>query len=81
MMFRRYGPMENVSDELGGGYIVVSVTNKVDIVLIVAGLDMTQEAEDCDRFRLLLSGYQFSPIQVGTLLSGYEVGALSFEKV
>ncbi|GJT67264.1 probable beta-D-xylosidase 6 [Tanacetum coccineum] len=91
------GPMANVTDELGGGYIgipcsptsiveglkkyvkkttfssgcvdvactsksgfkeAVSISNKADFVIIVAGLDLTQETEDRDRFSLLLPGYQ-----------------------
>ncbi|GKE65772.1 hypothetical protein Tco_1519933, partial [Tanacetum coccineum] len=45
-------------DELGGGYIAVSVSNKADIVLIVAGLDMTQEA---DKLLHLYSGGHLIP--------------------
>ncbi|PWA37659.1 glycosyl hydrolase family protein [Artemisia annua] len=91
------GPMANVTDELGGGYIgvpcsptsileglkkyvkkttfssgcvdvactsnggikeAVSISIKADFVIIVAGLDLTQETEDRDRFSLLLPGYQ-----------------------
>ena len=36
----------------------VSISNKADFVIIVAGLDLTQETEYRDRFSLLLPGYQ-----------------------
>ncbi|KAK9054179.1 hypothetical protein SSX86_025257 [Deinandra increscens subsp. villosa] len=38
----------------------VSVTEGADFVIVVAGLDLTQETEDRDRFSLLLPGYQMA---------------------
>ncbi|KAJ0733104.1 putative glycosidase [Helianthus annuus] len=36
----------------------VSISEPADFVIVVAGLDLTQETEDRDRFSLLLPGYQ-----------------------
>ncbi|KAM0062877.1 putative glycosidase [Helianthus debilis subsp. tardiflorus] len=36
----------------------VSISKQADFVIVVAGLDLTQETEDRDRFSLLLPGYQ-----------------------
>ncbi|KAI3760999.1 hypothetical protein L1987_51404 [Smallanthus sonchifolius] len=36
----------------------VSISQEADFVIVVAGLDLTQETEDHDRYSLLLPGYQ-----------------------
>ncbi|KAI7739360.1 hypothetical protein M8C21_010703 [Ambrosia artemisiifolia] len=36
----------------------VSISQEADFVIVVAGLDLSQETEDHDRFSLLLPGYQ-----------------------
>ncbi|KAL8217830.1 hypothetical protein R6Q57_021203 [Mikania cordata] len=38
----------------------LSVIKEADYVIVVAGLDLTQETEDHDRFSLLLPGYQMA---------------------
>ncbi|KAJ8545940.1 hypothetical protein K7X08_018523 [Anisodus acutangulus] len=58
------GPMANVSSP-GGTYSGVPCKlksireeRKADYVIVVAGLDLSQETEDHDRYSLLLPGYQ-----------------------
>ncbi|CAH9132448.1 unnamed protein product [Cuscuta epithymum] len=38
----------------------VSIARKADYVIVVAGLDLSQETEDCDRYSLLLPGNQMA---------------------
>ncbi|KVH92394.1 Glycoside hydrolase family 3 [Cynara cardunculus var. scolymus] len=53
----------DVSCTSNGGFLeAVSISKKADFVIIVAGLDLTQETEDHDRFSLLLPGYQMALI-------------------
>lgn len=40
----------------------ISVSKEADFVIVVAGIDLTQETEDHDRFSLLLPGYQMALI-------------------
>ncbi|KAL4582401.1 hypothetical protein LXL04_006949 [Taraxacum kok-saghyz] len=40
----------------------ISISKDSDFVIIVAGIDLTQETEDHDRFSLLLPGYQMALI-------------------
>ncbi|KAG9130897.1 hypothetical protein Leryth_006676 [Lithospermum erythrorhizon] len=54
---------ENVQCNSSNGLVEASAAAKVaEFVLVVAGLDLSQETEDLDRYSLLLPGYQMSLI-------------------
>ncbi|KAJ9562475.1 hypothetical protein OSB04_007635 [Centaurea solstitialis] len=51
----------DVSCNSNAGFLeAVSISKEADFVIIVAGIDLSQETEDRDRFSLLLPGYQMA---------------------
>uniref|UniRef100_A0A5B6ZJK6 Putative beta-D-xylosidase 6 n=1 Tax=Davidia involucrata TaxID=16924 RepID=A0A5B6ZJK6_DAVIN len=55
------GCLDGVPCNSNAGFMeAVSIAREADFVIVVAGLDLSQETEDRDRFSLLLPGYQMA---------------------
>ncbi|PIN21658.1 Non-reducing end alpha-L-arabinofuranosidase [Handroanthus impetiginosus] len=56
----------------------LSVAKQAEYVIVVAGLDLSQETEETDRYSLLLPGYQTSLVtSVSLLLPGYQTALVT----